>query len=83
MNLVCFQAVLDAGVLAHLLTLLSSPKETIKKEACWTLSNITAGVHNQIQVDQKQKAHLLILKTKNLISGCYRCQYHSNIDQYP
>jgi len=43
------QAVLDAGVLAHLLTLLQSPKESIKKEACWTLSNITAGVQNQIQ----------------------------------
>jgi len=40
----------DAGVLAHLLTLLQSPKESIKKEACWTLSNITAGIQAQIQV---------------------------------
>ncbi|CAF4812528.1 unnamed protein product, partial [Rotaria socialis] len=37
------QAVLDAGVLPHLLALLNSTKESIKKEACWTLSNITAG----------------------------------------
>jgi hypothetical protein len=42
--------VLDAGVLPHLLTLLQSPKESIKKEACWTLSNITAGIQTQIQV---------------------------------
>lgn len=45
-----FQLVLDAGVLPHLLTLLQSPKESIKKEACWTLSNITAGIQTQIQV---------------------------------
>lgn len=44
------QLVLDAGVLPHLLTLLQSPKESIKKEACWTLSNITAGIQSQIQV---------------------------------
>ena len=30
--------------------LLSSAKETIKKEACWTISNITAGNRLQIQV---------------------------------
>ncbi|CAF4292176.1 unnamed protein product, partial [Rotaria socialis] len=29
--------------------LLNSTKESIKKEACWTLSNITAGVQGQIQ----------------------------------
>jgi hypothetical protein len=32
-----------------LLSLLSSPKEAIRKEACWTISNITAGNFNQIQ----------------------------------
>ncbi len=47
------QLVLDAGVLPHLLSLLQSPKESIKKEACWTLSNITAGIQSQIQVNQK------------------------------
>jgi importin subunit alpha-1 len=31
------------------LSLLSSPKEPIRKEACWTISNITAGNCNQIQ----------------------------------
>ncbi|PIO28012.1 hypothetical protein AB205_0066830, partial [Aquarana catesbeiana] len=54
------QAVIDAGVcrrlvilncsaLQSLLHLLSSPKESIKKEACWTISNITAGNRAQIQ----------------------------------
>jgi importin subunit alpha-1 len=32
-----------------LLSLLSSSKEAIRKEACWTISNITAGNCNQIQ----------------------------------
>ena len=43
------KAVLDAGVLPHLFMLLQSPKESIKKEACWTISNITAGLPAQIQ----------------------------------
>ena len=34
--------------LAHLLQ--ASPKKSIKKEACWTISNITAGTQQQIQV---------------------------------
>uniref|UniRef100_A0A672NQ83 Importin subunit alpha n=1 Tax=Sinocyclocheilus grahami TaxID=75366 RepID=A0A672NQ83_SINGR len=55
------QAVIDSGVcrrlvilncsaLQSLLHLLSSPKESIKKEACWTISNITAGNRAQIQM---------------------------------
>lgn len=44
------QVVLDCSVLPCLLSLLGSPKETIRKEACWTISNITAGNKNQIQV---------------------------------
>lgn len=38
--------------LAHLLQ--SSPKKSIKKEACWTISNITAGTKLQIQVCLKK-----------------------------
>uniref|UniRef100_A0A3Q4I281 Karyopherin alpha 5 (importin alpha 6) n=1 Tax=Neolamprologus brichardi TaxID=32507 RepID=A0A3Q4I281_NEOBR len=37
------------NALPCLLHLLSSPKESIKKEACWTVSNITAGNRAQIQ----------------------------------
>lgn len=44
------QVVLNCSVLPCLLNLLGSPKETIRKEACWTISNITAGNKNQIQV---------------------------------
>ncbi|OWK01418.1 hypothetical protein Celaphus_00018824 [Cervus elaphus hippelaphus] len=55
------QAVIDSGVcrrlvilncsaLPCLLHLLSSSKESIRKEACWTVSNITAGNRAQIQV---------------------------------
>jgi importin subunit alpha-1 len=35
--------------LPFLLPLLSSTKESIRKEACWTISNITAGTRHQIQ----------------------------------
>jgi importin subunit alpha-6/7 len=46
------QTVLNSGVLEPLKLLLTRPdvKEAIRKEACWTLSNITAGNRQQIQV---------------------------------
>lgn len=40
--------VLDQGVLETFTTLLDHPKKVIKKEICWTISNITAGDHSQI-----------------------------------
>ena len=44
------QAVIDGMALPCLLNLLSSTtKSNIKKEVCWTLSNITAGSKKQIQ----------------------------------
>jgi importin subunit alpha-2 len=49
------QVVLNCQVLNWLLPLLSSSKETIKKEACWTISNITAGNRQQIQVNPMPK----------------------------
>lgn len=44
------QVILNCNALPCLLHLLSSPKETVRKEACWTISNITAGNRQQIQV---------------------------------
>ncbi len=44
------QIILNCQVLPCLLHLLSSTKEDIKKESCWTISNITAGNRQQIQV---------------------------------
>ncbi|CAF99513.1 unnamed protein product, partial [Tetraodon nigroviridis] len=41
--------VLNCSALPCLLHLLSSAKESIRKEACWTISNITAGNRAQIQ----------------------------------
>ena len=46
----CAQVILNCSALPRLLHLLSSPKESIRKEACWTISNITAGNRSQIQV---------------------------------
>lgn len=43
------QVILNCGALPCLHHLLSSVKETVRKEACWTLSNITAGNRQQIQ----------------------------------
>ena len=44
------QVILNCQALPCLLYLLSSSKENIRKEACWTISNITAGNKSQIQV---------------------------------
>ncbi len=44
------QVILNCSALPCLLHLLSSQKESIRKEACWTISNITAGNRAQIQV---------------------------------
>lgn len=43
------QVILNSGALPHILHLLSSEKESIRKEASWTISNITAGNRQQIQ----------------------------------
>jgi importin subunit alpha-1 len=45
------QVVLNCSVLSCLLHLLGTSKESIRKEACWTVSNITAGNRQQIQVN--------------------------------
>jgi len=44
------QVVINCGALQCLLSLLTANhKKSIKKEACWTISNITAGTKDQIQ----------------------------------
>ncbi len=40
---------INVSALPCLLSLLNSPKKGIKKEACWTISNVTAGNKSQIQ----------------------------------
>ncbi|XP_020207943.1 importin subunit alpha-4 [Cajanus cajan] len=45
------QSIINHGALPCLLNLLThNHKKSIKKEACWTISNITAGNKEQIQV---------------------------------
>ncbi|XP_074307850.1 importin subunit alpha-1a-like [Silene latifolia] len=47
---VCEQFIINNGSLPCLLNLLShNHKKSIKKEACWTISNITAGNRAYIQ----------------------------------
>lgn len=43
------QMVINVSALPCLLALLSTPKKGIRKEACWAISNITAGNKEQIQ----------------------------------
>lgn len=43
------QVVISSGALLPLRALLTSPKEGIRKEVCWTISNIAAGPPSQIQ----------------------------------
>jgi len=48
------QSIINHGALPCLLNLLNqNHKKSIKKEACWTISNITAGNKEQIQVSQQ------------------------------
>ena len=43
------QVIINCGALPCLLNLLTtSHKKSIKKEACWTISNITAGTKEQV-----------------------------------
>ena len=50
------QIIINCGSLPALLALLNtSHKKSIKKEACWTISNITAGTKEQIQVGPSQR----------------------------
>lgn len=43
------QAVIDAGCITCLTVLLNHPHKIIRMEACWIISNITAGTSKQIQ----------------------------------
>lgn len=44
------QVIINCGALSCLMNLLmTNHKKSIKKEACWTISNITAGTKEQIQ----------------------------------
>ena len=43
------QIIINFSALPCLLALLGNPKKGIRKEACWTISNITAGNKDQIQ----------------------------------
>ena len=47
---VYFQVILNCNALPNLLHLLGNVRETVRKETCWTISNITAGSKQQIQV---------------------------------
>ena len=49
------QAVIDAGLMSKMQTLLNHPKRIIRKEACWVISNIAAGTQQQINTVLKTK----------------------------
>lgn len=60
--LVATQCVIEYQALPCLLNLLSGNyKKSIKKEACWTVSNITAGNREQIQVIMHVHAFSIIV----------------------
>lgn len=43
------QHAIDCGVLEAFTQLLDHPKKAIRKEICWSISNVTAGNPTQIQ----------------------------------
>lgn len=63
---------LNCDALSHFPALLSHPKDKIRKEAVWFLSNITAG--NQAQVQAVIDAGLLPKIIENLSKGEFQTQ---------
>lgn len=74
------QVVINCGALNCLLNLLTANhKKSIKKEACWTISNITAGTKEQIQavIDSQLVSplvHLLGVSAAQLASRVSACR---------
>ncbi len=64
------QVILNCSALPCLLHLLSSAKESIRKEACWTISNITAGNRAQIQVGHTISVSSVCLWPVELNDSC-------------
>ena len=56
---------MQAGLLKNIYPLLSHTRNTIRREACWLLSNITAGNFDQIQIVIQNKH--IILKLIDLV----------------
>ena len=48
------QFVINLNALPALLWMLDNAKKNIRKEACWTISNITAGTSEQVQCSAVQ-----------------------------
>jgi hypothetical protein len=69
------QVIINANALPFLLALLSSPKDSIKKEACWTISNITAGNPAQIDVSN----HVSFLVKEYIITDLTQYVINANI----
>jgi hypothetical protein len=65
------QIIINCGALPCLLNLLTtSHKKSIKKEACWTISNITAGTKEQIQVGGRVGCGRLVCVGEFALRGC-------------
>jgi importin subunit alpha-2 len=56
------QIILNCNALTALYQLLNSEKDTIVKEACWTISNIAAGNMQQIQAIIDAQIFPLLIK---------------------
>ena len=52
------QVALDLGILSIYENLLNKPTQSIIKETCWAISNITAGNSAQIQVNNVKKTQI-------------------------
>ncbi|XP_018654197.1 LOW QUALITY PROTEIN: importin alpha-related [Schistosoma mansoni] len=66
------QAILDAGLLTYVPALLNNEKSTVVKEACWVVSNITAGSVDQIDMVISHNVMPCILEI--LYKGEFRTQ---------
>lgn len=71
------QAILDCSVLEIIEPLLCQGKDNVRKEACWLLSNVTAGNRAQIQVswtgEDGRRPTVLVLMARFTVQPAHVC----------
>ena len=82
----CVQAVIDNQALPRILHLLTAQQtnKAIVRGACWTISNITAGTKEQIQVEMVLDLYVATSVTSNFRAFCFNSlRFHCRLSLMP